>query len=384
MKWAVAVCKLFRISSVRLGLLVSVCMYVLSVVLPVQVYAFQADAEWVDAATIKVNSIGLEEKDAEDSGVDWSDEFNANGLQTVNAWINQNDQAAGGKLYKIQDLVDNLRESQTEVVYKAPTPCEFVERTLFGDPKTANTYDIDLGGGLRDSGENGDFVFDILGFRTGGDAETGCHFVIKGQQEVKKRIPLKNANRRNIWFRAENKDTLVRVDGKDGKFVRSKTEGRKNRFVREDAGGGNCGDTRAYVAIGNDGNVEASLDGNIIGATYETCDRYGFFNVDVSGLNDPQNNGGSDNTESGAAPPSCESNNSGVIMSWLLCGMINFLDDSLTKLALSVDGLLDVKQEEYNDPDGKFKEVWSYVKNISSFLLVAAVLVVIIGQAVRG
>lgn len=94
--------------------------------------------------------------------------------------------------------------------------------------------------------------------------------------------------------------------------------------------------------------------------------------------------GGNQNSNTGnggVATPTCESINNNVLLSWILCGVVNAIDDSINKIKDSVDGLLDVNKEEYDNPS--IKAIWSYFKNLASFLLVGVALIVIIGQALN-
>jgi len=77
---------------------------------------------------------------------------------------------------------------------------------------------------------------------------------------------------------------------------------------------------------------------------------------------------------------SCEESNSGIILSWFLCAVINFLDNTVQTLTNIVDDLLQVNKSYYTDSD--LQEAWSYFRNIASFLLIIIGLVMIIGQAI--
>lgn len=88
--------------------------------------------------------------------------------------------------------------------------------------------------------------------------------------------------------------------------------------------------------------------------------------------------GGGGNGENG--PPSCEEENPGISLSWFICSVLNFLDDTVTGLNRAVGDLLEVPPEYYTDD--RLQEAWSYFRNIASFLLIIVGLVMIIGQAI--
>lgn len=77
---------------------------------------------------------------------------------------------------------------------------------------------------------------------------------------------------------------------------------------------------------------------------------------------------------------SCEESNGGVILSWFLCAVLNFFDNTVQTLGNIVDDLLQINRAYYTDSD--LREAWSYFRNIASFLLIIIGLVMIIGQAI--
>lgn len=79
-------------------------------------------------------------------------------------------------------------------------------------------------------------------------------------------------------------------------------------------------------------------------------------------------------------PPSCEEKNPGISLSWFLCSVINFFDNTVQGLTNVVDDLLQIDAAYYTDAN--LKTAWSYFRNIASFLLIVIGLVMIIGQAI--
>jgi hypothetical protein len=65
---------------------------------------------------------------------------------------------------------------------------------------------------------------------------------------------------------------------------------------------------------------------------------------------------------------------------WILCIGIGLVDDTFASMQDAVDDLLEVSENEFDSPE--LKAVWSYFKNVATFLLILVGLVMIIGQAV--
>ncbi len=65
---------------------------------------------------------------------------------------------------------------------------------------------------------------------------------------------------------------------------------------------------------------------------------------------------------------------------WILCIGISLVDDTFASMQDAVDDLLEVSENEFDSPE--LKAVWSYFKNVATFLLILVGLVMIIGQAV--
>lgn len=85
----------------------------------------------------------------------------------------------------------------------------------------------------------------------------------------------------------------------------------------------------------------------------------------------------------GAIAPTCEANNSGIGMAWLICGIINTLDKAVETSTTAVSNLLSFNGEDFsNDPT--LHTVWSLFRAIASFSLLGVALVMIIGQAIGG
>lgn len=89
--------------------------------------------------------------------------------------------------------------------------------------------------------------------------------------------------------------------------------------------------------------------------------------------------------DSAAAPPSCETKNTG-IMDWVLCGIVNAIDNVLVGtdgtggLLGAIYELLYISPDRYED-DG-LRTVWTYFRNLATLALVLIGLIMVIGQAI--
>lgn len=98
---------------------------------------------------------------------------------------------------------------------------------------------------------------------------------------------------------------------------------------------------------------------------------------DAADITEPPLDRGGD--DAGDEEPTCEENFD-FAFSWLVCAAIGLLDSAIGAMINTIDNMLSVGPEEYNNAD--VQEAWSYFRNIASFLLVVIGLVMIIGQAV--
>jgi hypothetical protein len=89
---------------------------------------------------------------------------------------------------------------------------------------------------------------------------------------------------------------------------------------------------------------------------------------------------GSSNNE---VAPTCESNNSGNPIAWLVCGLINALDSAVTSATSTVEDLLSFNGDDFR-ADESLHTTWSLFRAIASFSLLGVALVMIIGQAIGG
>lgn len=201
----------------------------------------------------------------------------------------------------------------------------------------------------------------------------GCFIVNENHPGV---IEPGDADRRFIWFTMDkDAKTLTRVDNKGGAFTKGgDIDGKPTFYTKEQTvGNRKCdNDVGPHVTI-DSGDIN---NPGIYDATYETCANH-ILKIKVEKPADGNNNG--DNA-AGVATPTCESQNKSVILAWLVCGSVNLIDTTMKGLTSIVDSQLDFKDTDINTTE--FRTMWSYFKNIASFLLVGVVLVIIIGQAI--
>ena len=199
---------------------------------------------------------------------------------------------------------------------------------------------------------------------------SGCEKLFKKAERTN--INIANAiPNRDIWFDMTNDDTLERVDTRE-KFTR-KIADEPNKYQNDE-----FEDCVPNVVLNE---AERKGSGNIISGSYDTCGAEGKIdNVKVyranpeTGKSDEVGSGGG-----GVETDSCEANNAAAL-AWLFCGMIDVIDKGVTGLSDAAVELLDTNPAYYSNE--KLKEVWSYFKNLASFLLIIVGLVMIIGQAV--
>lgn len=181
-----------------------------------------------------------------------------------------------------------------------------------------------------------------------------------------------------IFMRWVNASTLTLVDSSSSEYS-NRVEGNDNQNKYFRVGDDEC---HGYVTVAASGTT---------GQYHGDCGYFrtgsGTFTVRIVGLADRANPGtppgagvpggpGAD----GEDAPSCEEENPGISLSWFLCSVINFFDNTVQGLTNTVDDLLQIDSEYYTNDD--LKQAWSYFRNIASFLLIIIGLVMIIGQAI--
>lgn len=189
---------------------------------------------------------------------------------------------------------------------------------------------------------------------------------------------LADGGNRNIWFRqVPGEPTLNRVDGKEDGFKKFDEDGKQ--YIQKSTNG--CAVRVEFPATPTTAGTHQGF--------YETCDVgnnlvggdspsiVGFVKA-VFSDEEGMNREGSPVDEA-TGQPSCESQNSNIVISWLVCGIVGLIDTSVQSFGNAVDDLLNTRQEEY-DQDG-IKVIWEVIKNFATFLLIAIALVMILSQA---
>lgn len=327
----------------------------------IKVLAYTVSAKWIDRSQFQVDTIQFDDNDHTSLGFNLSTESdqvkNKYGNPKLDEIVNNENKGT----YKSGDILSQNFEYKKGV-------CDNAEAI------------IDLGGGNIDQSK-GDVVVQKLkwNFSDQGFSSSGCHNFAKGQGLVKASITISDSQNKDIWFNSNSDRTqLNRVDAKDGDY---KTRTGDNPNILYASQGQTCSDGFLQRVIIDD----ATKNQDIMTGTYKTCSaQYGSGpdgDIAVKITKTPNGNPPGVNptgTGGGVATPTCESNNKNVLLSWILCGVVNAIDNSVNSIKDSVDGLLDVRQDEYDNP--QIKAIWSYFKNIASFMLIGVALIVIIGQ----
>jgi hypothetical protein len=179
------------------------------------------------------------------------------------------------------------------------------------------------------------------------------------------------------------------LTGPPNEYEKVQRNGELNPEVTLETGGGSSADivVQIKVCVGrdeeriedvvlrNNGNAVTGDPGDCIPRIESPPDK-ACGDDDPSDPTDPGGGPGDD----ADAPPSCEEVNPGISLSWFICSVINFLDDTIAGLNSAVIQLLVINKDYYTDSG--LREAWAYFRNIASFLLIIIGLVMIIGQAV--
>ncbi|MEO5627561.1 MAG: tail fiber domain-containing protein [Candidatus Saccharimonadales bacterium] len=340
----------------------------LSVLSPLIVQAadshFVAGGAWVDRHQVKIAALKLTDTEYLDMGNDRIKELgpdDASRLAEVNKRIAEE---LGDGLFTSPDISPDSNERG-----------RFYRDSTCGGPKNqVNTDDIDDSGNPTSNNVyinwNNLYISDNFG---------NCLKIISAANALQERnlvITLSDETNRTIWFKqVTGEPTLNRVDGKADGF--KKFDKSPNRYIQRN------GDCVVRVEFAEEPKTAGLHD-----AFYETCDEgnsliggatpsivgsvRALF-TDEAGMNQP----GSSPVED--SKPSCESQNSNIAISWLVCGMVGLIDQSVQSFGGAVDNLLNIQKNEYDQPE--IKIIWSVVKNFATFLLIAVALIMVISQA---
>lgn len=298
---------------------------------PSKVSAEQVFAHWEDRATIIVDNINLVSGDEQN----FSSQAQGLSVDALNGYI---DSQAEGE-YRDGNIGDNILnpdENDDWTYSKSNNGCDSVITFQEGGFQLVNLR-------LNVQGRG---CFDV--FRTGYDP----------------RITVNDNDNSTIWFEWINENTMVRVDGRDGNFVRSEDPNQQTTYYRiEEAGRGSEQDS-VRTSDGLRGDYDFGIRVS---------------NMRIKGQeNRSQPPTPPGETNPGDEDPTCESRNS-IAVSWLLCGVLDAVDNTITSLASVANELLTVRPGIYNNES--IKEAWSYFRNLASLLLVVIGLVMVIGQA---
>lgn len=86
------------------------------------------------------------------------------------------------------------------------------------------------------------------------------------------------------------------------------------------------------------------------------------------------------------ATPTCESNNPGIVIGWLICSVISAMDSVVDLAGNVIENLLATNTDTLTSGTSgdNLRSVWSLFRAVASFALIGVALVMIIGQAIGG
>lgn len=322
-----------------------------------QVLAWGVDAEWIDRANIKVNRIEFDDDDNDELSFNISDETEA----IVKSF--------GGNA-KVREVINNENKGTYKDSSIADDTYEYVK------PNCKRDSVLDLGNSNIDN-SRADVLVQRLAytFTTQGWPYDPCEDFIQSSKHfggiVKANIPIKNSAKKDIWFVASDDLKILRkVDGADGEY-KPRDGGDPNIYYA--SAGASCDGSRNRVTID-----PATKSQAVISGTYKHCLGR---NDTVSVKIEKQSAHGDNNifNSAGDASPSCESNNSNIVMSWIICGIINALDGFAKTAGDTIDSLLTLRSDDFSNSQ-ELKVVWSLFRNTATFMLVAVALFMLLGQ----
>lgn len=292
--------------------------------------------EWVNQATIKMNTITFAEADRDEYINGSLSNFS---IEQINGYISN--QALGD--YRDGNIGD-------------------------GD-RTYNRDNGDCDSKIAE-GDNGVKELQAIKILVPG---VGCQDVIDGwdikldQGNLNNPLLPGNGNYAQIWFEWVSQNTITRVDGREGQFMANDPLQPNNFFRLEEAGE----DDQDFVVIGaNDA-------------------YHGIYNVD----GDPSNVG-LENVQARTAPPtpppddpnnpdpaapdnSCEA--TGGVMAWIVCPVIKMLDAGIGYLDTKIGELLEVPPGRLSTPE--MQDAQKRIRNFAYIILVPIMLVMVISTA---
>ncbi len=174
-------------------------------------------------------------------------------------------------------------------------------------------------------------------------------------------------------------EILTSLSSKLSGAVLEKVEGHDNVFALTE------GECRSSVTVTSTGSGDTAGQGTLrlrLGEGENNCGEDGGVDIAIR-IGSPANaalDPGSGERPSDVADgldDSCESN--GSVLGWIMCPVSNLLDGAVNWLDNTIQGLLIVEEERYEN-EGLFK-AWKQVRNIAYIILIPIMLVMVIGTA---
>lgn len=292
--------------------------------------------EWVNQATIKMNTIAFTEADRDEYINGSLDDLS---IEQINAYISN--QALG-------DYRDGNIGDGDHVYTRDNGDC---------DSKIAD-------------GNNGVKELQAVKILVPGK---GCQDVIDGwditlsQSNLSNPLLPGNGNYAQIWFRWVSQNTVTRVDGREGQFMANDPLQPSHFFRLEEAGEGD----QDFVVIGANDAYHGMyhVDGD--------PSNVGLENVQARSTPPTTPPDDLDNPDSAAPDNSCEAH--GGALAWILCSVIAALDGGISYIDNQIESLL--KFDTNNFADSGVVDSAARVRNLAYFILIPIMLVMVISTA---
>lgn len=312
---------------------------------------FVIEASWVNRATLEIKSIRITDRQLV------NEEFKDESLESINEKLAR---YATGE-YKSPDIAMDSGEEKFSFYKEDKGQCKDNEKNQINS--LANNGPIQASEEVYFNNENLWIPRDA----------SGCKNVLaeKGFTLARNIMFTPSAgDNRFIWFEqsATNPTSLTRVDG-TVTFNKSPD----NPLIFRGDSVGDCLPRTEFVNSPiegiNDGFYETCVGGDSIVSPAR------ILVVNQSGIEQPVTGA----IGEGFGGDSCEANNNAVL-AWLMCGILDVVDSAVMGLNDAAIRLLDIDQGYFSDEG--LRTVWSYFRNLASFLLIIIGLIMIIGQAV--
>lgn len=331
-------------------------------------------AEFVDGATIRINSIRFNTADANlynnittqmnffDNDIyDSGDEYGLLGQKICTAGNTGSDRIifSGGTF--ISALGANAQATlRLSFPRRDGSSCEQMDASIF----ISNPFYIP-GIALPNGSTQGGVRNSAIGFRkTAGDTIVRVDGEVTGEHTFR-------LNTGQALDSSLPADVFVRTDGNEA--CKDYLQPRTGLSTNESGRGYTYFMNRAAVV----GGCGAGTGGNSVWVLCSgaSCDAVsGVVGADPDAPGDP----GSDDPAAVVVEPSCESENTEGF-EFIFCGLISMADKTMSKLQQQIDSVLDIRADEYANQG--YRDAWAIIARISTSLLVLVALVMVFSTA---